>query len=132
MISALSDLPIRQDLAVTGAVDQFGDVQPVGGVNEKIEGFFKICRLHGLTGTQGVIIPASCIDQLVLRPSVLNAIRDGRFHIYAVAHVTGAAKVLLKTPWGDPAVKDSICEKICTRLDEVLNGRKEKSWWKFF
>lgn len=75
VISSLADLPIRQDLAVTGAVDQFGDVQPVGGVNEKIEGFFKICRLHGLTGTQGVIIPYSCIHQLVLRPAVVKAVK---------------------------------------------------------
>ncbi len=132
VISALSDLPIRQDLAVTGAVDQFGDVQPVGGVNEKIEGFFKICRLHGLTGTQGVIIPASCVDQLVLRGSVISAVREGKFHIYVVSHVTGAAKLLLKTPWGDSQTKDSICEKICSRLDEIGNGKNIRPWWKLF
>ncbi|SFS50965.1 Lon protease (S16) C-terminal proteolytic domain-containing protein [Succinivibrio dextrinosolvens] len=132
VISALSDLPIRQDLAVTGAVDQFGDVQPVGGVNEKIEGFFKICRLHGLTGTQGVIIPASCVDQLVLRSSVISAVKEGKFHIYVVSHVTGAAKLLLKTPWGDSSIENSICSKICTRLDEIGNGKNPRPWWKFF
>lgn len=129
VISSLSDLPIRQDLAVTGAVDQFGDVQPVGGVNEKIEGFFKICRLHGLTGTQGVIIPRSCVNQLVLRPSVLKAIKNGRFHIYAVDHVTGAAKVLLKTHWGEPDDNTSICGKICDRLDSIGAVRSIKPWW---
>ncbi len=132
VISALSDLPIRQDLAVTGAVDQFGDVQPVGGVNEKIEGFFKICRLHGLTGSQGVIIPASCVDQLVLRGSVISAVKEGKFHIYVVSHVTGAAKLLLKAPWGDSSIPDSICSKICSRLDEIGNGKNTKPWWRIF
>lgn len=129
VISSLADLPIRQDLAVTGAVDQFGDVQPVGGVNEKIEGFFKICRLHGLTGTQGVIIPASCVNQLVLRPSVLKAIKEHRFHIYAVGHVTGAAKVLLKTQWGEPDDNTSISGKICDRLDAIGAVKNIKPWW---
>ena len=132
VISAISELPIRQDLAVTGAVDQFGDVQPVGGLNEKVEGFFRICRLHGLSGTQGVIIPETCINQLVLRPSVIKAVKDGQFHIYAVSHVTGAAKVLLKTPWGDYKEPNTICQKICTRLDEVANGKETRPWWKFF
>lgn len=132
VISSFSDLPIRQDLAVTGAVDQFGDVQPVGGVNEKIEGFFKICRLNGLTGTQGVIIPCSCVHQLVLRSSVMKAVKDGKFHIYVVGHVTGAAKVLLKTPWGDGETPDSICFKICERLDEIAADKVARPWWKFF
>ena len=132
VISALSDLPIRQDLAVTGAVDQFGDVQPVGGLNEKVEGFFKICRLHGLTGTQGVIIPYSCIEQLVLRPSVLKAIAEHKFHIYVVAHVSAAAKLLMQTPWGDVEDQDSICGKICTRLDNLGNVKNQKPWWHFW
>lgn len=132
VISALSELPVRQDLAVTGAVDQFGDVQPVGGVNEKIEGFFRLCRLHGLTGTQGVVIPASCIHQLVLRPAVLKAIKEGKFHIYAVGHVTSAAKVLLKTPWGDEEQENSICAKISERIEEISPMRQEKSWWHFW
>lgn len=129
VISSLADLPIRQDLAVTGAVDQFGDVQPVGGVNEKIEGFFKICRLHGLTGTQGVIIPYSCIHQLVLRPSVVKAVKECRFHIYVVGHVTGASKVLMKTNWGEPDDNESICGKICTRLDDLSAVKASKPWW---
>lgn len=132
VISSFADLPIRQDLAVTGAVDQFGDVQPVGGVNEKIEGFFKICKLNGLTGTQGVIIPFSCVHQLVLRPSVIKAVKEGKFHIYVVGHVTGAAKVLLKTPWGDGETPDSIWFKICDRLDEISSDKHARPWWKFF
>lgn len=129
VISCFSDLPIRQDLAVTGAVDQFGDVQSVGGVNEKIEGFFRICKLHGLTGTQGVIIPCSCIYQLVLKPSVLEAVKQGRFHIYVVGHVTGASKVLMKTPWGEPDDAESICGKICARLDDISAVKASKPWW---
>ena len=129
VISSLADLPIRQDLAVTGAVDQFGDVQPVGGVNEKIEGFFRICKLRGLTGTQGVIIPCSCIHQLVLKTSIVNAIKEGKFHIYVVGHVTGAAKVLMKTPWGEPDDNKSICGLICDRLDTLGAVKASKPWW---
>ncbi|MGN1280530.1 MAG: Lon-insertion domain-containing protein [Succinivibrio sp.] len=129
VISCFADLPIRQDLAVTGAVDQFGDVQSVGGVNEKIEGFFRICKLHGLTGTQGVIIPCSCIYQLVLRPSVLKAVKQGLFHIYVVGHVTGASKVLMKTHWGEPDDAESICGKICARLDDISAVKAAKPWW---
>lgn len=132
VISALSDLPIRQDLAVTGAVDQFGDVQPVGGVNEKIEGFFRLCRLHGLSGTQGVVIPATCVHQLVLRPAIMKAIKDGRFHIYAVGHVTGAARVLLQTPWGNGEEENTVCAKICDRIEELSPIRQEKPWWHFW
>ena len=132
VVSSLANLPIRQDLAVTGAVDQFGDVQPVGGLNEKIEGFYKICRLHGFTGTQGVIIPISCINQLVLRPSVVNAVKKGKFHIYVVGHVTGAAKLLMNTVWGDENIENSIYSKICDRLDSISNVRETKNWWHFW
>ncbi|MDY5323829.1 MAG: Lon protease family protein, partial [Succinivibrio sp.] len=85
--------------------------------------------LHGLTGTQGVIIPASCVNQLVLRPSVLKAIKENRFHIYAVGHVTGAAKVLLKTQWGEPDDNTSISGKICDRLDAIGAVKNIKPWW---
>ncbi|MGN0902844.1 MAG: S16 family serine protease, partial [Succinivibrio sp.] len=129
VISALSELPVRQDLAVTGAVDQFGDVQPVGGVNEKIEGFYRICRLNGLTGTQGVIIPYSCINQLVLRPSVINAVKNGKFHIYVVSHVTGAARLLMNTRWGEEDDDKSICGLVCSRLDELSAVKSVKPWW---
>lgn len=131
VISCLACVPIRQDLAVTGAVDQFGDVQSVGGVNEKIEGFFRICRLHGFNGTQGVIIPKSCVHQLMLRPSVIRAIKEGKFHIYTVSHVTGATKLLLSLPWGEPDVPDSVCGMICEHLDELLN-HDMKPWWHFW
>lgn len=123
VLSCLARLPIRQDLAVTGAVDQFGDVQAVGGVNEKIEGFFKVCKLHGLTGSQGVIIPSSCVSQLVLRPAVIEAVRKGRFHIYTAGHVTDAICLLTGVPFGEAEAKDSVCGRIVTNLSEIAENR---------
>ena len=85
LISALSELPLRQDLAVTGSVNQHGEIQAIGGVNEKIEGFFDICRARGLSGTQGVLIPKSNIQHLMLRRDVIDACTQGRFAVYPVA-----------------------------------------------
>lgn len=129
VLSALSNIPIRQDLAVTGAVDQFGDVQAVGGVNEKIEGFYKVCKIHGLTGTQGVIIPQACVNQLVLRPSIIAAVRDGRFHIYTVSHVKEAIKLLTTVDWGDTETEGSLCNLIATRLYEITSQNESLPWW---
>jgi predicted ATP-dependent protease len=84
LLSALSGFPIRQELAVTGSVNQHGQVQPIGGVNEKIEGFFDTCVRKGLSGTQGVVIPASNVQHLMLRADVVGAVQEGRFHVYAV------------------------------------------------
>ncbi len=128
VISVLAGVPVRQDLAVTGAVDQFGDVQAVGGVNEKIEGFYRVCRLHGFTGTQGVIIPSSCVNQLVLRPSVIKAVRDGKFHIFTVSHVTEAVKMLTTVDWGDSETENTVCYRICERLNNIIAGAQEESW----
>jgi predicted ATP-dependent protease len=87
ILSALSGLPARQDLAVTGSVDQRGSVQAIGGVNEKIEGFFSLCRHRGLTGSQGVLIPAANAADLQLDPEVVAAVAAREFHIWAVATV---------------------------------------------
>ena len=84
LLSALADVPIRQCLAVTGSVNQFGQVQAIGGVNEKIEGFFDICQSRGLTGRQGVLIPASNVKHLMLRPEIVQAATEGRFSIYPI------------------------------------------------
>ena len=123
---------MRQDLAVTGAVDQFGNVQPVGGLNQKIEGFFKICSLHGLTGTQGVIIPHSCADALVLRPQIITAIEQGKFHIYAVRHVKGALRLFTGAKWGDPQQEKSVVAKIVDRLEGMSNHTEDRPWWHFW
>ena len=101
LLSALSGLGIRQDLAVTGSVDQFGRVQAIGGVNEKIEGFFDLCAARGLTGSQGVLIPASNVPHLMLRHDVVEACRQGRFAIYPVEHVDQGIEVLTGVPAGE-------------------------------
>ncbi len=94
LLSALAEVPLRQDVAVTGSVNQQGDVQAIGGVNEKIEGFFDVCRIKGLTGTQGVIIPVENVEDLMLREDLLEAVSAGKFHIYPVARVEDGLEIL--------------------------------------
>jgi len=94
LLSALADAPVRQSLAVTGSVNQHGDVQSIGGVNEKIEGFFDLCRERGLTGDQGVLIPRTNAKNLMLRAEVVEAVAAGRFHVHAVEHVDQAVALL--------------------------------------
>ncbi len=100
LLSALTGIPIRQDLAITGAIDQVGHMEAIGGVNEKIEGFFDTCKDMGLTGTQGVVIPLSNAGDLMLRPDVVLACGEGRFHVYAVDTVHEALEVLTGMPAG--------------------------------
>jgi len=102
LLSSLSGLPIRQSLAVTGSVNQIGEVQPIGAVNEKIEGFFDVCKARGLTGEQGVIVPAANIDHLMLAEEVIDAVRSGKFSIYAVSNVDEAIELLTGVPAGVP------------------------------
>lgn len=94
LLSALSGVPIRQGLAVTGSVNQMGDVQAIGGVNEKIEGFFDTCKARGLTGTQGVLIPASNVDHLMLRPDVVDAAKDRKFRVIPVKTIDAGIAIL--------------------------------------
>ncbi len=101
LLSSLSGFPLRQDLAVTGSVDQNGHIQPVGGVTEKIEGFFDICRAEGLTGDQGVLIPAGNVRHLMLRDDVVEAVHEGRFHVYAVETVDEGIELLTGKPAGE-------------------------------
>lgn len=102
LLSSLAGVPIRQSLAVTGSVDQFGRVQAIGAVNEKIEGFFDICNKRGLTGSQGVLIPAANLAHLMLRKDVVDAAAAGRFHIYAVQTVDEAIELLTGLAAGEP------------------------------
>ncbi|HRK20035.1 MAG TPA: ATP-binding protein [Hyphomicrobiaceae bacterium] len=101
LLSALAEVPIRQGLAVTGSVNQWGEVQAIGGVNEKIEGFFDTCAKRGLTGDQGVLIPASNVQHLMLRQDVVDAVRDGRFSIYAVRTIDQGIELLTGLPAGE-------------------------------
>lgn len=94
LLSALSEVPIRQGIAVTGSVNQNGEVQPIGGANEKIEGYFEVCRLKGLTGKQGVMIPAANVRNLMLKQDVVDAVREGEFHIWAVSTIDEGIEIL--------------------------------------
>ncbi|MBQ2886204.1 MAG: AAA family ATPase [Alphaproteobacteria bacterium] len=100
MLSAIAELPIKQSLAVTGSINQFGEIQPIGGVNEKIEGFFDVCKYNGLTGTQGVIIPRTNVVNLMLREDVVEAVENGKFHIYAIDTVDDGVELLMGMPAG--------------------------------
>ncbi len=101
LLSALSEIPIRQDIAVTGSVNQFGEIQAIGGVNEKVEGFFRICSGKGLTGTQGVMIPKSNVKDLQLRDNVIDAVREGMFHIYPIEFIEEGVELLMRTKAGE-------------------------------
>jgi lon-related putative ATP-dependent protease len=101
LMSAIADAPLRQDLAVTGSVNQLGEVQAIGGVNEKVEGFFDVCAARGLTGNQGVIVPAANLTHLMLDARVVDACRQGRFHLYAVNDVDEGMELLTGLPMGE-------------------------------
>ncbi len=95
LLSAVSEIPVKQCMALTGSVNQLGEVQAIGGVNEKIEGFFDICNLRGLTGRQGVIIPESNVVNLMLKKEVLEAVANNQFTIYSIEHVDDALSLLM-------------------------------------
>ena len=119
ILSSLAEVPLRQDLAVTGSVNQKGEVQPIGGVNEKIEGFFDICRLKGLTGTQGVLIPKANVPDLMLAPRVLEAVESGKFHVYPVANIDDGIEILSGVPAGERVGRHRYAIR-------SLNGRVEQ------
>ena len=100
LLSSLSELPIKQSIAVTGSVNQKGEIQPIGGVTDKIEGFFTICKLRGLTGDQGILMPYQNIKNLNLNDEVIKAVKDGTFHIYAIKTVDEGIELLTGVPAG--------------------------------
>ena len=97
----MTDTPLRQDIAVTGSVNQNGEIQPIGGVNQKIEGFFDVCRARGLTGKQGVMIPHQNLGDLMLRKDVVEAVGAGKFHIYPVQTIDQGIGILTGLPAGE-------------------------------
>lgn len=109
LLSSLSEIPIRQDIAITGSMNQKGVVQPIGGVNEKIEGFFKVCKAKGLTGEQGVIIPNRNLDNLMLDQEVIDAVDQGKFNLYSIEIIDQALEIML-----------------ATKAEEIHNAVKEK------
>ena len=100
ILSSLSEMPINQSIAVTGSVNQKGEIQPIGGVNEKIEGFYEICKMKGLTGDQGVIIPVQNVRNLHLRDEIIESVKKGKFHIYAVRTIDEGIEILTGVPAG--------------------------------
>lgn len=127
LISALANQPVNQQIAVTGSVDQFGNVQPVGGLNEKIEGFFDICHQRELTGQQGVIIPACNVRHLCLNQEVVNAVEQGRFHIWAIDRADEALPLLTGKEWNIENVEgDCLLGTIQERISQ-LNQQQDIS-----
>ena len=130
LLSALSGLPIRQDIAVTGSVSQQGDIQPIGGVNQKIEGFFDVCRVKaGLTGRQGVMIPAENIEDLMLRDDVIEAVAAGKFHILPVTTLEEGIEILTGVKAGRRGPNgmfepDTVYAQVDRRLHEMANTLK--------
>jgi lon-related putative ATP-dependent protease len=132
LLSALAELPVKQSLAVTGSVNQRGEVQAIGGVNEKIEGFFDLCRARGLTGEHGVLIPATNVKHLMLRRDVVEAAEAGKFHVYPVETIDQGIEILTGVEAGD---RDSagrfpvgtVNQRVESRLIELAEKRKAES-----
>ncbi len=101
LLSGIAEAPVKQNFAITGSINQKGEIQPIGGVNEKIEGFFSVCKNRGLTGEQGVIIPQLNVANLMLKKEVVEAVKEAKFRIYAVRTVNEALELLTGLPAGE-------------------------------
>jgi len=119
LLSCLAEVPLKQNLAMTGSVSQRGEVQPIGGVNWKIEGFYKVCKSRGLDGDHGVIIPKANVQDLMLKKEVVEAVRQGKFHIWAVGHVDEALEILTGLPAGQPLPEGGYAP-------DTINGRVDR------
>jgi predicted ATP-dependent protease len=130
LLSSLSGIPIKQNIAVTGSVNQKGEIQAIGGVNQKIEGFFDCCRQKELTGTQGVMIPASNVKDLMLRKDVVKAVQDGKFHIHSVQTIDEGIEILTGKLAGEKGPDDTYPEGtinflVDKKLSEFAEGIKK-------
>jgi predicted ATP-dependent protease len=130
LLSALSGKPIKQYLAVTGSVNQKGQVQAIGGQNQKIEGFFEVCKARGLNGRQGCLIPKSNVRNLMLKPEVLDAVREGKFHLYPIESIDEGIEVLTGVKAGKRLPDGSyepgtIHDLVQRRLSEMAEKVKE-------
>jgi lon-related putative ATP-dependent protease len=131
LLSSISQVPLKQNIAVTGSMDQTGDVQPVGGINEKIEGFFDLCRLNGLDGTQGVIIPERNIRHLMLKKDVIEAVRDSKFALYPIRNVDEGLQIMTGREIGELSgdgtyTEGTINYLVVQRLTEIAESMEKK------
>ena len=124
LLSAIGEIPLKQSIAITGSINQHGEIQPVGGINQKIEGFFKVCRERGLTGEQGVIIPYQNIRNLNLCPSVINAVKKGKFHIYAIKTIDEGIEILTGLKAGNINDPHSVHGIVYKKLKEFAEKMK--------
>jgi predicted ATP-dependent protease len=130
LVSALSGLPLRQDIAVTGSMNQQGEIQAIGGINEKIEGFFDVCKIKGLTGTQGVIMPHTNVEDLMLREEILDAVTAGKFHIWPVARIEDGIEILTGSAAGKRNAdgtfeKETVFALVDARLSHMATTMKD-------
>jgi lon-related putative ATP-dependent protease len=130
LMSALADVPLAQNLAMTGSMSQRGEAQPIGGVNWKVEGFYKVCKVRGLDGSQGVIIPKANVQDLMLKKEVVDAVKEGKFHVWAVGHVDEALELLTGLPAGKRQADgtfepDTVNGKVDQKLKEMMELAKE-------
>jgi predicted ATP-dependent protease len=131
LLSAIAGVPIRQCLAVTGSVNQHGEIQAVGAINEKIEGFFDVCRARGLTGQHGVIIPAANVQHLMLRQDVVDAVAEGRFHIYPIRTADEGIELLTGIPTQDRDRSGEFPEGTFNQRVEARLLELSESWKEF-
>ena len=138
LLSALADLPLAQNIAMTGSVSQRGESQPIGGANWKIEGFYKVCKARGLDGTQGVIIPKANVQDLMLKKEVVDAVKDGKFHVWAIGTVDEALELMTGLPagkrqadgaWEPDTVNGKVDQKLRQLMElarELMKGAEEE------
>ena len=126
LLSALSGMPIRQELAVTGSVDQYGDVQAIGGANEKIEGYYRVCKAVGLTGSQGVLVPRANIPNLMLDPETVDAVARGAFHIYPIDSIDRGIELLTGVRAGSLDEPGTINYLVDQRLQKIANTLRDR------
>jgi len=130
LLSSIGGVPVRQDIAVTGSVDQHGSIQAIGGATQKIEGFFAACKVKGFTGEQGVVIPAANVRNLMLREEVVEAVEAGQFHIWAAETVDEALEILTGMPAGEMDEEGnypegSVHRAVCDRLQQMAETLRE-------
>jgi lon-related putative ATP-dependent protease len=131
ILSSLSKLPLRQDIAVTGSLNQKGEIQPIGGVNEKIEGFYDVCKAKGLTGTQGVIIPHQNVQNLMLIQEVVDSVSEGKFHIYSIKNIDEGIEILTGIKAGKKQKDGTFTKDTLNHLVDQELQRLAKSWKTF-